>query len=69
MHAALSDVQYFLAAVLHNLDAHEERDKAATRQLLSEELAKANETVVVEEEVMQVWRLVTNIGACVSAQY
>lgn len=68
MHVAVADVQYLLATVYHNLGAFSERDESSKRHLHSEELAAKAETVVIEEEVMQVWRLVTEVGAALSAR-
>lgn len=68
MHKSLADVQYFLAIMYHNLEDHQERDATSARHLESEELAKKAEGIVVEDEVMQVWRIVTEVGAALTAR-
>ena len=68
MYESLADVQYFLAIVYHNLEDQQERDATSARHLESEELVKKAEGIVIEDEVMQVWRIVTEVGAALTAR-
>ncbi|KZV72911.1 hypothetical protein PENSPDRAFT_674774 [Peniophora sp. CONT] len=60
---SLTDVQYLLSVLHHNLGQEPERDAAAVRTLKTEELAASEAALESEQWVEDVWRLVTDIGA------
>jgi anaphase-promoting complex subunit 5 len=65
---SLADVQYMLAIVFHNLDRITERDAAAARQVETDEQMSRLEQLVIEDSVVQVWQLVTDVGAALAAR-
>jgi anaphase-promoting complex subunit 5 len=66
---SLADVQFFLSVVYHNLGNLPERDAAAQRNIQSERLAEKLSSIVIEDEALDVWKLVTEIGAALSMRY
>ncbi|EGN92472.1 hypothetical protein SERLA73DRAFT_99306 [Serpula lacrymans var. lacrymans S7.3] len=59
----LMDVQYLLSVVYHNLDMQKEQDEAAARHLSTKNILGAFEEAVVDDEVSNIWDVVTQIGA------
>jgi anaphase-promoting complex subunit 5 len=62
------DVQYLLSVVYHNLGMESQREEAATNHFQTEEKMKRLGAVVVDEEVQEVWKLVVDVGAALSAR-
>jgi anaphase-promoting complex subunit 5 len=65
----MADVQYFLSIVHHNLGNHLERDVAAKRNIESEKLVDKLSSVVIEDEALDVWKLVTDIGSALALRF
>jgi len=68
MYRQLMDVQYFLSVVYHNLGMEKKRDEAIQRHFLTEEKRKGLEAIVVDEEVHEIWDVVTEVGAALAAR-
>ncbi|PCH38233.1 hypothetical protein WOLCODRAFT_64717 [Wolfiporia cocos MD-104 SS10] len=65
---SLQDVQYLQSIVFHNLDNIKERDEAAARHLKTDEERKKAAAVVIEDWVVDVWDVVTQVGAALAAR-
>ena len=62
------DVQYLISVVYHNLEMMNERDGAVARHYSTIEKRANLEVIVVDEEVRDVWKLVTEVGAALAAR-
>jgi anaphase-promoting complex subunit 5 len=62
------NVQYLLSVAYHNLGMHKQRDDAAARHMTTEQARKKLEVVVVDEQVMKIWEVVSQVGAALAAR-
>ena len=65
---SLMDVQYLLSVVYDNLGMENERDEAAKRHFATAELLQTMEVIVVDEEVREIWDVVSQAGAALVAR-
>jgi len=65
---SLMDVQYFMSVVYHNLGMDSERDDAAKRHSETKEVREKLELRVVDDEVRDIWEMVSRVGAALAAR-
>ena len=68
MFRSLIDVQYLLSVVYHNLGMETDRDEAAKRHFETEQERDKLEVIVVDEEVRDIWAVVSEVGAALAAR-
>ena len=64
----LQDTQFLLATVYHNLNMQKERDEAAERCHATELQRKEMAEVASEDWMVQVWDLVSKVGAAIATK-
>jgi anaphase-promoting complex subunit 5 len=64
----LMDVQYILSVVYHNLGMETERDEAAKKHFNTKEERDKLEVIVVDNEVREIWEVVSEVGAALAAR-
>jgi anaphase-promoting complex subunit 5 len=62
------NVQYLLSVAYHNLGMHKQRDDTAARHMATEQARRKLEVVVVDEQVMKIWDVVSQVGAALAAR-
>jgi anaphase-promoting complex subunit 5 len=65
---SLMDVQYLLSVVYHNLGSEAERDGAIKRHFTTEAELKRLEVIAVDEEVRDIWQIVSDVGASLASR-
>jgi len=65
---SLMDVQYLLSVVYHNLGNENERDASAKRHFTTQQERKMLEVIVVDDEVREIWEVVSQVGAALAAR-
>jgi anaphase-promoting complex subunit 5 len=65
---SLMDVQYLLSVVYHNLGNENARDEAAKRHFTTQEERKVLEVTMVDDEVREIWEVVSHVGAALAAR-
>ncbi|KII88563.1 hypothetical protein PLICRDRAFT_110769 [Plicaturopsis crispa FD-325 SS-3] len=66
MLSSLMDVQYLLSVVYHNLDMHVQQREASARHFSTKKDMEHGEEIVVENQVTEVWKVVTEVGAALA---
>lgn len=66
MLSSLMDVQYLLSVVYHNLDMHVQQREASSRHFSTKKDMEHGEEIVVENQVTEVWKVVTEVGAALA---
>lgn len=62
------NVQYLLSVAYHNLGMHKQRDDAAARHVATDHARRKLELVVVDEQVMKVWEVVSQVGTALAGR-
>lgn len=65
---SIINVQYLLSVVYHNLGLEAKRDEVAKRHLKTVEVKHKLEVVVNDEEVTDIWEVVSTVGAALAAR-
>lgn len=65
---SLINARYLLSIVYHNLGMEAKRDQAAERHMKAVETSKTLEIVVDDEEVAEIWEVVSSVGAALAAR-
>lgn len=65
---SLINARYLLSVVYHNLGREAKRDAVAERHMEAMETSKTLEVAVDDEEVVEVWEVVSSIGAALAAR-
>lgn len=65
---SIINARYLLSVVYHNLGQEGKRDEAAERHMHAVEASKKIEVVVNDDEVTEVWQVVSSIGAALAAR-
>lgn len=68
MFEATSDVQWLLMVVFHNLGMKAEEEAVLERYSISISTLRSFEECTLDEEVQQVWELVTDVGVSLAAR-
>ncbi|KAG6879514.1 hypothetical protein C0992_001847 [Termitomyces sp. T32_za158] len=66
---SLMHVQYLLSVVYHNLGMPQQRDAAAGRHLVTLELQRKEDAVVVEDDTQRILEVVELVGAHLAGRY
>jgi anaphase-promoting complex subunit 5 len=64
----LSDVQYLISVLYHNLGLEKERDEAAERHSETDNHLRKLEAIVVDDEVRQIFEVVGMVGAALAGR-
>lgn len=62
------NVQYLLSVVFHNLGKEKLRDDTAAKHMATDLKRKEMEVVAVDEQVTNIWEVVSQVGAALAAR-
>ena len=65
---SLSDVQYVISVVYHNLGLEKQRDEAAKRHSKTDVHQQKLEAIVVDEEIQEILNVVCMVGAALAGR-
>jgi len=68
MYQSLQDVQYLISVVYHNMGRVKERDEMAERYMENQAKQKELEAIVVEDELQQIFQVISLAGAAIADQ-